>query len=91
MRELVPTRVFVVWAAMIVATAASWWLGTDHPLDGDVRRHIGSTLVLVIAFVKVRYIGLYFMELRSAPRRLRLLFTLWTVLTGAATVLLVLF
>lgn len=90
MKDLVPTRVVAVWSALIVATAASWWLGADRPLGGDVR-HLGSALVLVIAFVKVRYIGLYFMELRSAPSPLRVLFTLWTVLTGAATVLLVLF
>ena len=90
MKDLVPTRVFAVWAALIAATAASWWLGADHPLGGDVR-HLGSALVLVIAFVKVRCIGRYFMDLRSAPTRLRLLFTLWTVLAGSTTVLLVLF
>ncbi|GAB3390389.1 cytochrome C oxidase subunit IV family protein [Amycolatopsis echigonensis] len=89
MREFVPLRVFLVWVVLVVATAASWWLGADHPLAG-VAGHAGSALVVVIAFVKVRYVGLDFMDLRSAPAPLRLAFTLWIVSAGVATVALVL-
>jgi hypothetical protein len=56
-----------VWTLLVVATITSWSLG-------------GATVaVLVVAFVKVRLVGLYFMELRSAPVPLRLLFEGWVV------------
>lgn len=40
---------------------------------------MASSAALLIAFVKVRLIGLEFMELRAAPFLLRLIFELWTV------------
>ena len=42
-------------------------------------------MILVIAFVKIRFIGLYFMELRDAPPALRAVFEIY-----CATVLLTL-
>ncbi len=45
--------------------------------------------MLLIAFVKARLIGLEFMELRAAPRLLRLIFEAWTVV--ACTTLLALY
>lgn len=58
-----------VWALLVVATIVS----------GTVGGH--GVVVLVVAFVKVRLVGLYFMELRSAPVPLRLLFEGWVVVT----------
>lgn len=63
-----------VWGALIAATLVSWWLGTDHGVD-DVRT--ASVAILLVAFVKVRFVGMYFMELRHAPLPLRLLFEGW--------------
>jgi Prokaryotic Cytochrome C oxidase subunit IV len=36
-------------------------------------------LILLIAFVKVRFVGLYFMELREAPMLLRGLFETYCI------------
>jgi heme/copper-type cytochrome/quinol oxidase subunit 4 len=66
-----------VWLLLVAATFASWWLGTDHGLDS----HTTATLaIMTVAFIKVRFVGLYFMELRDAPLPLRLAFESYVVL-----------
>jgi hypothetical protein len=42
-----------------------------------------SAVAIVIGFVKVRFVGLNFMELRRAPWLLRLVFEGWVVAVGA--------
>lgn len=67
-------RAAVVWVMLIVATCCSWeWVR----LPGDQR--VAGTAVLLIAFLKSRLIGREFMELRSAPRPLLLVFEGWVV------------
>jgi hypothetical protein len=66
------TRITAVWLILVVATLVSWEsarAGSDQGL--------ATSAVLAIAFVKVRFIGLEFMELRTAPLPLRLAFELW--------------
>jgi len=70
----VGSRVTAVWALLVGATLLSFWLGTDHGLSSTEAR---SLIILVVAFVKVRFVGLYFMELRTAPVALRALFEGW--------------
>lgn len=67
---LLRSRVSLVWLVLIAATLLSWKVGTDH----GVHAHLATTIVLLVAFVKVRLVGLYFMELRGAPLALRLIF-----------------
>jgi heme/copper-type cytochrome/quinol oxidase subunit 4 len=67
---LLKSRVSLVWLGLIIATLISWRIGTDH----GVHAHLATTVVLLVAFVKVRFVGLYFMELRDAPLPLRALF-----------------
>ncbi|ABK67382.1 conserved hypothetical protein [Mycobacterium avium 104] len=67
---------------LIVATVVSYALGADNG-TGSVM----VVVVLAIAAIKVRLVGLDFMELRSAPIPLRLAFegyclALWAVLSG---------
>ena len=75
MTRLIPpvigTRVALVWVALILATLASWVLGTDH---GGVGYEAASVLVVLVAFIKLRLVGLHFMELRDAPPALRGIF-----------------
>jgi hypothetical protein len=71
-------RVVVVWWVLIAATLCSWEWGRS---SGDHR--FASSAVLLIAFLKVRLIGLEFMELRAAPLPLRLVFEAWV---GAACI-----
>ena len=68
---LLRARFTAVWFVLIAATLLSFWLGTDHGLDSATAR---TVLILVVAFIKVRFVGLYFMELRDAPLVLRGLF-----------------
>jgi caa(3)-type oxidase subunit IV len=68
---LVRTRTTVIWIVLILATIASWTLGSDH---GISHHALASVVILLIAFIKVRLVGLYFMELRDAPTVLRGLF-----------------
>jgi heme/copper-type cytochrome/quinol oxidase subunit 4 len=76
-------RAGLSWLVLIAATLLSYALGAEHG--------VGSTVVVVVVFgiaaIKVRLIGLDFMELRSAPIPLRVAFesyclALWAVLSG---------
>jgi hypothetical protein len=62
---LLRTRTTAVWLLLTVATMLSWVLGNHHGL---------AMAILVIAFIKIRFVGLYFMELRGAPPALRAVF-----------------
>jgi heme/copper-type cytochrome/quinol oxidase subunit 4 len=64
------SRISLVWLALVVATLISWRVGTDNGLHA----HLAATIVLLVAFLKVRFVGAYFMELRDAPLPLRLIF-----------------
>jgi hypothetical protein len=73
--DLLKSPATAVWVFLMAATAVQWALGTDHALIDDATAT--SSTVLVIAFVKVRFIGLYFMELKNAPLVLRIIFEGW--------------
>ncbi|NMO91686.1 cytochrome C oxidase subunit IV family protein [Actinomycetospora sp. TBRC 11914] len=73
---LVRGPVSYVWIALVAFTLLSWWVGGDH---GIASVRIAGAVVLVVAFVKLRFVGLYFMELRDAPRPLRTAFESWCV------------
>jgi hypothetical protein len=78
----VPSRAGLSWLVLIVATLLSFALGADHG-TGSVM----AVVVLAIAGIKIRLVGLDFMELRSAPLPLRVVFEgyclgLWAVLSG---------
>jgi hypothetical protein len=74
-----------VWLVLIAATTISWMLGTDHGF-GSSNHAASSVLILMIAFVKVRFIGLWFMELREAPAVLRSLFEAYCLIVCTMTV-----
>lgn len=67
-------RLGAVWAVLVVATLASWSVGG------------GNAAVVAVAFVKARLVGLDFMELRTAPVALRVLFEGWVVVTGGVLI-----
>jgi hypothetical protein len=72
-------RVAVVWLMLVAATLLAWESARS---PGDYR--LASSVVLLIAFLKARLIGLEFMELRTAPLPLRLIFEAWTVVACAS-------
>lgn len=79
-----PPSVAIVWAVLIVATVASWILGAE---EGVAPNSAVTLAVLAIAFLKVRLVGLHFMELREAPIALRAIFELWVVLSLSGLVI----
>jgi phosphate/sulfate permease len=80
--SFVRNRAGASWLVLIAATLLSFALGADHGT--------GSLMVVVvlgIAAIKVRLVGLDFMELRHAPVPLRVAFEvycvgLWAMLSG---------
>lgn len=76
------SRAGVSWLLLIGATLLSFALGAEHVVGSAV-----VVVVFAIAAIKVKLIGLDFMELRCAPIPLRVAFesyclVLWGVLSG---------
>lgn len=79
---LLRARSTLVWIVLVAATIASWALGAEHRVGSEI-----GVVVLGIALIKVRFVGLDFMELREAPLALRTAFegycvAIWCVLAG---------
>lgn len=86
MRAVFRYKMTIVWLILAAVTALSWWLGTNHGAHTD-QNHFRTTVgVLVLAFIKVRLIIQYFMEVRTAPWPLRLISEIYVV-GACATVL----
>jgi caa(3)-type oxidase subunit IV len=62
-----------VWVFLIAATVVSVALGANEWSTA------GAVAILSIAFAKVYLVGLYFMEIRGAPRLLRYTFACWCI------------
>ncbi len=80
--QLVRNRAGVSWLVLVAATVVSWAVGAEHGTGSLV-----AVVVLAIAAIKVRLVGLDFMELRHAPIPLRAMFesycfVMWAVLSG---------
>jgi cytochrome c oxidase subunit IV len=88
MNPTVPRRVTIVFACLIAATCITWWLGSETTLTGGILG-VAATLTILISFAKVYFIGRDFMDLRAAPRVLRLAFGSWVSAVAVAAVALV--
>jgi heme/copper-type cytochrome/quinol oxidase subunit 4 len=82
LNTLLKNRISLIWLLLIAATLISWQIGTND----SANPHLGSVAVLLVAFVKVRLVGLYFMELRDAPLPLRLLFESYCLIVCTALI-----
>jgi hypothetical protein len=74
---LLRTRTTAVWLLLTAATLLTWSLGTDHGLGMSHGHTLTAVVILVIAIVKIRFIGMYFMELRHSPPALRAVFEIY--------------
>lgn len=81
--DLLKSSATVVWFVLITATAVSWALGTHHQIVDNTTAT--ALIILAIAFIKIRYIGLYFMDLKDAPLALRAVLEAWCVITFVLT------
>lgn len=73
MTSLVRTNASLIWLVLCALTVVSWTLGTDHGF-GEGHHTPASLAIFAVAIFKVRLVGLYFMELKTAPRVLRGIF-----------------
>ena len=71
------SKITVIWVGLIVATGLSWQFG--HGFGFGEKFQYGTAAILVITFVKIRFVFLDFMELRTAPRPLRMAFEVWAI------------
>ncbi len=81
-----PRRAVVVWTLLVALTVSTFWLGTHHPFAASTGARLGSVLVIALAFAKVWFIVEDFMEVRHAPRALRIAFGTWIIVIGGALV-----
>lgn len=70
----------VTWLVLVAITAGSWWLAPGHSGPAIGPSVPVTALVLVLALVKCRMIIRVFMEVRVAPRWLRLSTDAWLVI-----------
>ncbi len=71
------SRVTAIWVGLLVATGLSWQFG--HGFGFGEKFHYATAAILIVTFVKIRFVFLDFMELRTAPRPLRMAFEVWAV------------
>lgn len=88
MTELFFSRTTLIWGLLVAATLLSWEVG--HGAGFDTARAAGGA-ILMVTFVKVRFVMLEFMELREAPRWMRVASQAWMVSLAAVLVALLLF
>ena len=67
-------KIIAVWCLLIAVTLLSWRLGTGHGIAVEGAHTLASVVIIVIAGIKIRLVGLWFMELREAATPLRLAF-----------------
>lgn len=67
----VTRRVTLVWAVLIGLTFASFIVGVEQ---GAGVASAAAVVIIGIALFKVRLIAMHFMDVRTAPRALRLVF-----------------
>ncbi|MBI2799260.1 MAG: cytochrome C oxidase subunit IV family protein [Gammaproteobacteria bacterium] len=84
MESIFSLKVTPLWIILILATAVSWEFG--HGFGFGSHHNYATVAVVLIAFIKVRFVFLDFMELRAAPLPLRLAFESWAVLVGGTII-----
>jgi hypothetical protein len=76
-------RVTLVWALLLALTFGSFVVGIEQ---GAGVASAAAIIIIGIALFKVRLIGLHFMDVRIAPRPLRLIFEGYVLLVFAVLV-----
>lgn len=80
MKTYLLSRNSLIWALLVGATVLSWALG--HGLEAEGTTLAGAA-ILMVTFIKVRFVMLDFMELRHAPIWMRVAAQGWMVLICA--------
>lgn len=72
------------WLILSAITAITWWLAPGHSGGHSVASVPITVAVVLLGFVKGRMIIRYFMEVRTAPRWLKITTDAWLVTLWAA-------
>jgi hypothetical protein len=73
-------RTTLVWLALCAITISTWWLAPGHRGGESAVASVPITVaVLLLGFIKGRFIIRTFMEVRTAPRWLQLSTDAWLV------------
>lgn len=72
----------LVWLFLIAATGMSWEFG--HGMGFGDNHQAATIAIMIVSFLKVRFVVLDFMEVRHAPVVLRIVFESWIVIVCAA-------
>jgi hypothetical protein len=80
MQTLIRHITVPIWLVLVGATALSWWLGTDGGTNGSGDHTWPTVSLMIVAFFKVRLVGIHFMELGHAPWPLRMIFEAWVAI-----------
>lgn len=68
-----------VWLLLSAITVFSWWLAPGHSGGHAVASVPITVAVVVLGFIKGRMIIRYFMEVRTAPRWLKVTTNAWLI------------
>jgi len=74
----------IAWLMLCALTIGSWWLSPAHSGAPAVPSAGITVAVIAVGFIKSRLIIRYFMEVRTAPRWLRLATDGWLVMLWLA-------
>lgn len=69
------TRVNILFGVLVAATLLTWLLG----VESHAAQTVAGVGVLAIGFVKLRLVGIHFMEIGTAPVVLRAIFESYVV------------
>jgi Prokaryotic Cytochrome C oxidase subunit IV len=71
--------VTIAWIVLCAITLATWWLSPAHSAAAAVASVSVTAAVVALGLIKSRLIIRYFMEVRTAPRWLRMATDGWLV------------
>jgi hypothetical protein len=80
------------WIILSAITIMSWWLAPPHDHGAPAVASVPITIaVILLGFIKGRMIIRYFMEVRTAPRWLKLATDAWLTMLWAGVLTIYLF
>jgi Prokaryotic Cytochrome C oxidase subunit IV len=85
MTYLLCSRATALWLVLVALTILSLEFLQGLTFGGSHR--IAAIAVIIVAFAKVRLVGLEYMELRTAPLPLRLFFEVWVLVVMLAIII----
>ncbi|AIT81990.1 cytochrome C oxidase subunit IV family protein [Novosphingobium pentaromativorans] len=84
MAKIFDIRLTLVWLLLVILTCFSWESGQGFSFIHNAK--IGGIFVMIIAFIKVRFIFREFMEVKHGPIALRIATDAWLLIVCASII-----